>query len=168
MNYGYKIEHTSYTEVTRESDPDDRWDADDLDTTWSIGSKITESEEKFPDIVVPFKLELDKNYYLVYAIHSTGDSFHHHSGYGCNFIEVFSDKDKADALAKAIHQHNRDYHDNKKDLGDKAYSFSYQDQMGNDKVVSCDWNGYFESLQNCDVQTMNLQLEKKNKVKYKK
>lgn len=168
MNYGYKIEHSSYNEVTRDSDPDDSWDRDDLATTWDISSKITESDDKFPDIVVPFKLDLEKNYYLVYVIYNTGDSFHHHSGYSCNFIELFSDKAKADSLVKAIEQHNKDYNDNKKDLGDNAYSFSYQDELGNDKTVSCEWNGYFESIQSCESQTMNLQLSKKSKVKYKK
>lgn len=167
MNYGYKIEHSSYTDVTRESDPEDRWDRDDLDTTWSIGSKITECEDKSPDIVVPFKLELEKNYYLVYVIYNTGDSFHHHSGYGCNFIELFTDKTKADNLAQLIRQQNKDYN-SRKDLGESAYSLSYTDELGNKKIVSCDWNGYFESIQTCDIQTLNLQLSKKNKVKYKK
>jgi hypothetical protein len=168
MNYGYKIEHTSYTNVTREADPEDRWDADDLDTTWDISSNIIESDDKFPDIVVPFKLELDKNYYLVYVIYNTGDSFHHHSGYSCNFIELFSDKNKAENLVKLIKQQNKDYNDNQKNLGENAYSFSYKDELDNNKIISCDWNGYFESIQSCEVQTMNLKLVKKNKIKYQK
>lgn len=34
MKYGYTIEHKGYTDVTREADPDDSWDRDDLSTSW--------------------------------------------------------------------------------------------------------------------------------------
>lgn len=168
MNYGYNIEHTSYTDVTSEANPEDSWDQDDLSTSWNISSNIKESDDKFPDIVVPFKLDLNKNYYLVYVIHSTGDSFHHHSGYSCNFIELFHEKEKAEHLAKLIEEHNKDYNQNRKDLGENAYSLKYKDQLDNEKILHCDWNGYFESIDSCEVQTLNLQLNKQNKVKYKK
>jgi hypothetical protein len=166
MNYGYKIEHSSYTEITREADPDEQWDSDDLHTEWIIESKITESNDTFPDIVVPFKLDLDKTYYLVYVIYNTGDSFHHHSGYGCCFVEIFKDKDKAEDLSKKIKEQNKEYN-SKRDLGKNAYSLSYKDELGNDKKISCEWNGYFESIQSCEVKEMHLHLTNKNKVKYK-
>lgn len=167
MNYGYNIEHTSYTEVTREADPEDSWDREDLSTSWTIGLNISASDNNFPDIVSSFKLDLNKNYYVVYIIHNTGDSFHHHSGYQCQFIDIFIDQDSANNLKTAIINHNKDYN-NRKDLGENSYSLLYQDQMGNEKKVSCDWNGYFESIQTCEIQTVNLQLSNTSKVKYKK
>lgn len=166
MNFGYKIEHTSYTVVTRDSDPEDRWDADDLDTTWNIGSKITETDDKYPDIVVPFKLEAGQQYYLVYVIHNTGDSFHYHEGYGCEFIEIFKDEAKANNLVEQIQQQNKDYHNNRKDLGKNAYQLSYKDENGHAKDLHCNWNGYFESINTCAVQGMTFQPKKKSKVKY--
>lgn len=166
MNFGYKIEHTSYTEVTRSADPDDRWDADDLDTTWSIGSKITETEDKYPDIVTGFQLEPGQQYYLVYVIHNTGDSFHYHEGYGCEFVEIFKDPAKADKLVEQIQQQNKDYNNNRKDLGKNAYNLSYKDENGNTKDLHCNWNGYFESIHTCSVQGMTFQPKKKSKVRY--
>lgn len=168
MSYGYNIEHTSYTEVTREADSEDSWDRDDLSTSWDIGVNISESDSKFPDIVSSFKLDLNKNYYLVYVIHSTGDSFHHHDGYQCQFIEIFTDQQAANNLKNAILNHHKDYNENRKDLGETAYSLPYKDELGNDKKISCDWNGYFESIENCVVHTVNLQLSKKSSLKYKK
>ena len=32
-------------------------------------------------------------FFLVYVIFSTGDSFHHHSGYDCRLIDVFEHKE---------------------------------------------------------------------------
>lgn len=166
MNFGYKIEHTSYTEVTRAGDPEDRWDADDLNTSWSIGSTITETEDKYPDIVVPFQLEFGKTYYLVYVIHNTADSFHYHEGYGCEFVEIFKDQQKAKKLVEQITQHNKDYNENRKDLGDHAYTLFYDDENGNKKELYCNWNGYFESIHTCDVQGVTFAPKKNKKVKY--
>lgn len=166
MNFGYKIEHTSHTQVTRAADPEDRWDADDLDTSWTIGSTITETEDKYPDIVVPFKLEQLQQYYLVYVIHNTADSFHHHEGYGCEFIEIFKDLELAQNLVNKIINHNKDYKNNRKDLGENAYQLSYEDQNGNKKDVYCNWNGYFESIHTCEVQGVTFSPKKQKKVRY--
>lgn len=167
MNYGYNLEHTSYTEVTREADPEDSWGADDLLTSWDITANITESDKSSPDIITSFKLNFDKNYYVVYVVYNTGDSFHHHSGYECVFVELFQEKEKADNLVKTIIKHNKDYNNNK-DLGENAYRLVYKDQENNNKTISCDWNGYFESIETCEVKTVNLQFISKNKLKYKK
>lgn len=168
MNYGYKIEYFSDTQVTREANPEDSWDGEDLDTSWTITPNISESDETSPDIVVPFKLDLDKNYYIVHVIYSTGDSFHHHSGYQCDFIELFQNKEKAETLVKAIKEQNYDYYSNKRDFGENAYILPYKDEKGNEKTLYCKWNGYFESIDVCEALTVNLQLGKKNKIKYKK
>ncbi len=168
MKYGYKIEHKGYTDVTREADPDDSWDRDDLSTSWDISNNILETDTQFPDIVSSKKLDFEKEYFLVYVIFSTGDSFHHHSGYDCRLIDVFEHKENAQKLVEMIEKQNENYQSNQRDLGENAYSMTYTDESGETKQISCDWNGYFERIDSCDIKTVTLQLQNIKKSKYKK
>lgn len=69
------IATTTYTEVTRAADPNEQWDGDDLDHSFSIDGWYRTDDG-------PYRIDPEKPVYAVYVIYSTGDSFHHESGVG--------------------------------------------------------------------------------------
>ena len=61
-------------DVVREGDPNERYDGDDLVySTYINGIALGES---YGDIETAFDVHSNVPYYLLYAIYSTGDSFH--------------------------------------------------------------------------------------------
>ena len=70
-----RIINKCHTYATRQSDPDDSWDQDDNDTSHNIVGIEIAPDSGYYDISVPFDIERGKEYFLVYGIYSTGDSF---------------------------------------------------------------------------------------------
>lgn len=152
--FGYSIPYKGFTTVTDEADPEDSWSSDSTHTDWWVESKIS-FNEKNNDIAVPFKLQKDKQYYLVYFIYSTGCSFNNESGYAIQFVEIFEDINKAKELEKLILENAKIYKSNE-NLGESIYSLKYNDEVGNVKTLSCEWNGYFNSLDEVTVLPITL------------
>ena len=93
-----RINDSAYTEVTRERDPDDRWSGEDTYTGHSIESFHVVSDDDYCDISVAFDIDDGRDYYLLYAIYSTGDSFSHDEG--CiALIDLFETKEMAEEPA---------------------------------------------------------------------
>ena len=73
-----KIIDLSHCETTREADPLNEWDGDDIYTSHNIqGFTVLDS---YHDLPVSFSIEDKRKYYLLYVLYSTGDSFHHEEG----------------------------------------------------------------------------------------
>lgn len=150
--YGYDLQHTSYGEVTREADPDEQYDGDDTYTDWSISDNLVENQSAGADFCAPFQVKPDTNYYAVYVIYSTGDSFSHRENGCITFVELFETKEKAQDLVNKIKSEHK---------SGEPLSMDYLDENGNKKTCSCDWNGYFESIGTCEAKEVSLPTLKK-------
>jgi hypothetical protein len=168
MKKFYQIDVVSktYTDVTRERVPDERWDADDLAHHTSIygvrSTEIKDREAVYGDMVTPFEVVDGEDYYLVYVTYSTGDSFHNENG--CvNYIDLFKTRAKAEACAKAIEEHyklsdNATRWNAKKVKPPKGYSewtLTYLNEEGKEVSTHVSWAGYFERLEYVTVESVH-------------
>jgi hypothetical protein len=142
----------SYTDVTREADPDDEWGADDTNTSWSLRGIMLSDTDGQHALPADFPVEIGETVYVVYAIYSTGDSFHHADG---EYLEVLSfHKDSARAYRnKAAAEGPR------KDRHDMTIEFD----SGAKVQRYCPWDGYFESLDRVDVESFVVQARDSSK-----
>lgn len=169
-HWGVRVNYSSYSTVTRESDPDEAYDADDISNDFNVQS-IEPDSENFT-LVVPFDLVEGETYYLVTVRYGTGDSFHHEDG--CHeMIDLFRTKNTAEACALAIKNHYEIAKHGGKNSSDipipkswDAYSLTYQDDLGHKKTVHASWTGYFEGLEDVQIDTLIYQPNFKNKPKY--
>lgn len=65
----------TYTEVTRAADPNERWDGDGPEHSFSIDGWYRTDNG-------PYRIDPEKPVYAVYVIYSTSDSFHREDGVG--------------------------------------------------------------------------------------
>ncbi len=145
-NTRIKVEVNSYTEVTREADPDDAWGADDTATSnYFTGIKITHGG--IYDLLIPYPIVKGKTYYLVVATYSTGDSFSHHTG-RYEIIDMYSSAERAEIAKRSIED---DYRANPDE-----YSVTFINCKGAPQKIHCSWKGYFESLESVEVTSVQL------------
>lgn len=107
-------------------------------------------EAKNGDLITDMDLEVGDSAYLVYVIHSTGDSFGHDSGKYLTPIHLFDSEEKALACVKAINEHYRN-----NDLNGPADIRWTVNFTGNDGSVQSEyagWIGYFESIDEVTAQ----------------
>jgi len=131
----------TYTEVTRESDPDEQWDGDDTCTSHDIhGFKIG----KYGDLSVRFEPEYDKTYFLLYATYSTGCSFSQHEG-EIEYVDLYEDENVAWENYRRLDKHG------------EGYSAKLLHESGKEYTFSIPWIGYFESLQDLEVMAIRRQ-----------
>ena len=134
------VEITVYTRewVTREADPDDRWDRGDTDgyvsgvrARWvpGNGDPVSWRAERF-DVACG----VGSTVYVVVAHYETGDTFGRTGGQ-YDVLDVLPDADSAMALAQAARA-----------VGRSEFTFSHN---GKDYGVS--WTGYFERLDDIRV-----------------
>jgi 3D (Asp-Asp-Asp) domain-containing protein len=140
-----RIETDSYTETTREADPEDSWDNDDVCYHITIrGFSVVDKDsgEVFavPTPVLP-------QYYLVYVVYGTGDSFHHEDGLHY-YIGLYANFDDAQAVSQAIEQDNRKERDQETTLRVKLSNGSVQN------ICTSSWKGYFEHLTGVEIETV--------------
>ena len=81
------LEASGYTEVTREADPDDEWGANDTATTWYVNGITLSDDDGQHALPADFPVEVGDRVYVVYAVYSTGDTFHRAEG---EYLEVIS------------------------------------------------------------------------------
>mgnify|MGYP001767213161 CR=1 FL=1 len=143
------VVNDSYTEVTRKADPDDNLVANDTYTNNNIiGIKI---DSKYYDInAIPFEILPDKDYYLLYVIYSTGDSFSHHEG-RIDYVELYDDESLAEKSAKMIED---DYKDWRKK--EDKWNVNILNSSGKIFQFYCPWKGHFEGLTSVEVENVRL------------
>ena len=164
--FHYKISYDSHTEEIYSHDPEDN---NSTSTSYYISNDIIETKN-ISDFMFTNPLNLNKPYYAVYLIYSTGDSFSQQDGNSIIFIDLFNNKDNALNLIKLIEDNSKAYNDIR-DLSNTEFDFSikYFDDENNEKTLSSmPWLGYFESIDNCDIQEVFLtNPTKKNRRKFK-
>jgi hypothetical protein len=146
------LECRGYTEVTREADPEDSWGAADTSTSWSTDGVSLSDKDGQHALPADFEVEVGDTVYVVFAVYSTGDTFHRADG---EYLEVLSfHKDAQRAYRnKAAAEGPRG----------KEASFSMTIEFENGKKVSrhCPWDGYFESLDYVSVDSYTVQAHSK-------
>jgi hypothetical protein len=144
---GITINCHSYREIIRERDPNDQWSGQDTDSHHTIDGIFLTPEYRFPDVVSEIPIEKGKQYFLVYALYSTGDSFSHDSG--CLFyIDLFDKIEKAEKCKQSVFAHYRNYKDDAEYHGEAhCRQAGYESPTQGMKTVHVPWIGYFESLQ---------------------
>lgn len=133
MSTHVSVVSNRYETVTREADSDDRWDRDDTLTEWHVsGIKVVPDRDYF-DVIVPFDVDKQGWYWLVYVIYSTGDSFGYDQNGCMEVLDLFIDGSKAQACADAV-------------SGDNTSVTWIREDGSEGKLGYVPWNGYFESL----------------------
>jgi len=132
---------------TSEVDPDDEWSRASTHTDHNIQGFTVNSERQYGDVMVPYVPERGIDYYLLYAVYSTGDSFGHDSGGGIEYIGLYTKEELhiAKENERRIEAHDQDQKSTLKLL------------MQNDKDqfdVYVPWHGYFESLDYVSIATI--------------
>ena len=137
-----------YTYVTREGDPEDRWDRDSTGESHDIqGIRVVDENDYF-DLTVDFEVVDDRDYYLLYGIYSTGDSFGHDEG-RIQFVDLYESREVAEENAKRLRKHN----DGDSDDG---YTATLVTEEGKDHEFYVPWKRYFERLSYLEVEPVRV------------
>jgi hypothetical protein len=142
----------SYTDVTRDSDPDDRWDADDTSTSWSLRGIMLSDVDGQHALPADFPVEIGDTVYVVYAIYSTGDSFHCADGEYLEVISFHKDRARANRNMAAANGPHASRHE-----------MTIEFENGKKITRHCPWDGYFESLDRVDVESFVVQARDSSK-----
>lgn len=136
------LDTNSWTDVTREADPDDSWGADDTSTSWTVNGISLSDKDGHQALPADFPVEVGDTVYVVYAVYSTGDSFHRADG---EYLEVLSFH-KNSAIA---YKNKASAEGPRKDRHDMTIEFD----SGAKVQRYCPWDGYFESLDSVSVES---------------
>lgn len=140
--YEIRVAHESYcTDSYRSEEQYGEWREHN---EVSVGETFTYTETtandgRWYDMMVPFKPEADRPYYLIYGVYSTGDSFGSRSGV-IHFVGLFENEEDATEIAKLIEK-----------IDGYQYSINYK---GQDYHIP--WTGYFESLERLEMKPIRL------------
>ena len=130
------------TEETTTPDPDDRWERANTSTQHLIyGFEVTESSF---DLAVRFEPEFEVDYYLLFAVYSTGDTFGHDVGSGIEFLGLYEKVETAELNRKRV--------EGKSSIDD--YTVTLLTDFGIDYDFYIPWFGYFEGLDYIDIETV--------------
>ena len=99
---------TSYTEVTREHDPSDRWSGEDTYTSWTV-TGLSRNKPNGNYRAVDIEYEPTGIVYLVFAVYSTGDSFGLAEGGGFEVIDLYQTYEEASACANALEKDKKNF-----------------------------------------------------------
>jgi hypothetical protein len=145
-----KVIDDTYTKVTRPHDPEDQWSGEDTYTSHSIeGIEIVKKNEYY-DLETEFKILPNKDYYLLYAIYSTGDSFSHHEG-KIDYIYLYKTASKAEAAKTILENHDTESKD-----WDERFNKTIKTEKGKNLKLYISWAGYFESLTSVNIEMVRI------------
>ena len=132
---------------------DDEWSRDSTSTDVYIGDMF-EITKGWSELESDIDFQKDKDYYLVWATYTTGDSFGRDSG-NYEIIELFDSIDKAELMSKTIEDNYKVY---EKESNTFNADYTVELTMNNGNVVRlcCPWKGYFESLECVNITNMRL------------
>lgn len=104
-------------------------------------------ENKYPDVVCPYKLDSGDSAFVVWVEYSTGDSFGHGERNATETIAMFKDIKAALDLKNKLEKHAKD----------EGYEYDLQCLDGqNIKSGFASWKGYFDHLDEVHVTPVVL------------
>jgi len=165
-----KVNYDTWGGVSRYADPDDEWDRDDTWAEHSVRSVTQVGDKDYYDLSTEFELDPSRNYHLVHAVYSTGDSFGHDEGQ-LEFIGLYSDLEVAKENVRRLEAHNdlyeklnrRSYYGvSKKEQAElkklektfEPYTVRLVLEDGREYDVHVPWHGYFENLTSVNLNTV--------------
>jgi hypothetical protein len=144
------LDADGYTEVTREADPDDQWSASDTATTWHVNGISLSDRDGHQAMPADFPVEVGDTVHAVYAVYSTGDTFHRADG---EYLEIISFHKDANVASKNLAGLNA-----RRDHGSAGndYKMTITYDSGATVERHCPWDGYFESLDYVSMSTFTV------------
>jgi hypothetical protein len=118
------------------------------------GFKIVDDEES-NDLVVPYIIDPKKSYYLLYVLHTDGDSFSHIEGL-IEFIDMYESEQVAKDNALRIKKQHERYGKDRMTT-DETYRVELEnDKGGKYNISSSSWTGYFNRLSSVEVERIEV------------
>ena len=144
MTTRVKVIDNVYGGITEEANPNDSWSRDSTYEDHNIeGIRVVDG---YYDLEVGFEVEPGRDYWLLYGIYSTGDSFGTDDG-RIEFVDLYEDRLVAEENAKRLRKHN--------DEGE-GFSCELVHESGKDFQFHVPWKGYFERLSYLEVQPVRV------------
>ena len=144
-----KIVRTETYDVTREGDPDDRWDGDDISHSHEIEGFELVGEKQGWDFILTEKPT--GNWYLVCAFYSTGDSFHREDN--ClSLVSFVKNMDDAKAIIGAIEKDYKAYDQDNHRF--KPVKVHLPVANRDEEIYTGTWKGYFERLNYAEIKCL--------------
>ena len=142
---GIRLDTNTYSEVTRERDPNDTWDGDDVAYDTTIRYAYLSDKDCSADVMAEGEVKVGDPIYIVVVTYGDGDTFHHTTG-NTDYLMAYKDKAHAEGLVKTLHD-NYDSRDK-----EDRYSFSYREHT----FSTFNWVGYFNSLEGVEIVPMTV------------
>jgi len=134
-NFYAHVDFKASTYATNEADPDDAWSRESTSTDWEMPDDYTVlSADRYGAIPLTFMPEEGKDYFMVYYIWSTGDSFGNDESSNCEIHGIYKTEEEAKAEEK---------------------------KLGEVTDHSVPWNGEFESLVTLETKRITFKQVKK-------
>jgi hypothetical protein len=125
-------------------------------TAHSIQGFREAKEGEYHDLVVSFKPEKNRNYFLLYVLYGSGDSFGRSTG-NIVFVGLYEDEALAEENAKRIADHAEAY---KKGKAEDEFSVTLKEDDAAESKMSTSWNGYFERVEDIVVERISSEAKK--------
>lgn len=136
-----EVDYTRDVYVTIKRDPEDSWSRDSTAANITVhGIKLVKNAQ-YRDITVPFDVDINKSYILLWADYNTGDSFGSDRNL-TEFIDLFETVEAAEAARKALETAT----------GDAQYTR----EDGSVVQMGVPWHGYFESLNSINLDLVRV------------
>ena len=101
--------------------PNNKWSRNSTSSDWSVhGIEEVTSKNAYYDIETEFDLEKEVEYYLVYAVYTTGDSFGYDKHGSIEYIGIYKDSRIADENCARNQNHYKNQSDHSY-TGEKTY-----------------------------------------------
>lgn len=137
-----RVDYDRHEYVTRHGRADDQWDRDDTAAIIGINGIEVVSEPSYRDLSVPFEIDFNRSYLLLWADYNTGDSFGHDAN-RVEFIDLFETIERAEAARQKLSKATE-------------YSSGYTREDGTGISYHIPWNGYFESLNDINITVVRV------------
>lgn len=148
------VPHSDYSEITRERDSEDEWDADDIYHTHSFEGelKLTDINSRWCqwDFILTEKPKDGDLFFLVNVYYDTGDSFHRENNVLC-MVGLYKDAKDAQTVQEAI---EKDMKNNKDSFNHLEIKLPVEKRIESVGVSS--WKGYFESFKYADIEVLTF------------
>lgn len=139
------IIHNKSVEVIKESK--EEWGCRETHTDHFVEGFSVAGKDKYHDLSVGFVPEYGKEYYLLYVVYSTGDSFNSNDDGGIEFIDLYEDQKIGEDNLERIRKHHEEQ---------DSKSLFLINEQGNKHKVHTPWTGYFERFSYVCLDSVRL------------
>jgi hypothetical protein len=146
-SFVHVVDHVEHIQV-REGDGEMYSDRGETDQSHSIEGIEVLTVSQYNDLEVGFEVKYDKDYYLLYALYSTGDSFGQDGG-RIEFVDLYRTPAKAQEAKKRLLAATAAYQSNR-----GCYSTEIKNELDQKYTFHMPWLGYFERLEDLRIEAV--------------